>query len=152
MNRKGLCVALVVVLVGWVSAPVVFAGTSSERAALKALDAFMDAFNSRDAAAWAATLNYPHARFASGTVRLWESEKDCVEAMDFDAFANRFNWDHSAWDSREIFQSGKDKVHIAVQFSRYNAKGEKLTTYKSLYIVTKKDGHWGTQARSSFAP
>ena len=90
---------------------------SSEAAAMKALDEFMAAFNSRDPKAWAATLNYPHVRFASGTVRVWETEKDFADYMDFDAFAERFGWDHSAWDSRTIVQSGENKVHIAVQFS-----------------------------------
>ena len=126
--------------------------TASEAAAMKALDEFMAAFNSRDPKAWAATLNYPHVRFASGTVRVWETEKDFAGYMDFDAFAERFGWDHSAWDSRKIFQSGENKVHIAVQFSRYDKENEKISTYESLYIVTQVDGHWGTQSRSSFAP
>ena len=37
-------------------------------AAMQALDQFMATFNRRDPVAWAATLNYPHARFASGSV------------------------------------------------------------------------------------
>ena len=72
--------------------------------------------------------------------------------MDFEAFAERTGWHHSAWDSREIFQSGKNKVHIAVQFTRYDSDDNKIATYNSLYIVTHLDGKWGTQARSSFAP
>ena len=36
--------------------------------AMQALDEFMLAFNRRDPEAWAATLNYPHVRFASGNV------------------------------------------------------------------------------------
>lgn len=124
----------------------------TETAAMNALDEFMEAFNARDPKAWAATLNYPHVRIASGSLRVWETEKEFAGYMDFDVFAARFGWDHSAWDSREIVQAGKDKVHIAVQFSRYNADNEKIATYDSLYIVTRVDGHWGTQARSSFAP
>jgi len=44
------------------------------------------------------------------------------------------------------------KVHIATKFQRFNEKNESIGTYESLYIVTKADGHWGTQARSSLAP
>ena len=128
------------------------AEASNEEAALRALDEFMDAFNSRDPEAWAATLNYPHVRVASGSVRVWQDFEEYANYMDFDAFAERFGWDHSAWDSRKVVQSGKDKVHVAVQFSRYDADDKKTSTYESLYIVTKVDGHWGTQARSSFAP
>ena len=36
--------------------------------AMHAMDEFLLAFNQQDAAGWAASLNYPHVRFASGTV------------------------------------------------------------------------------------
>ena len=121
-------------------------------AAMKALDEFMAAFNARDPEAWAATLNYPHVRLASGTVRVWETQDEYAAYMDFDAFAKRFGWDHSAWDKREVVQSGQDKIHFATTFSRYDKDGNKIATFDSLYVVTKRNGHWGTQARSSFAP
>ena len=120
--------------------------------AMHALDEFMEAFNARDPQAWATTLNYPHVRIAGGSVRVWETEAEFADYMDFDAFAARFGWDHSVWDSREVVQAGKDKVHVVVRFSRYNVENKKIATYDSLYIVTRMDGHWGTQARSSFAP
>lgn len=120
--------------------------------AMTSLDDYMMAFNARDPEAWAATLNYPHVRIASDTVRVWETEAEFADYMDFDAFAERFGWDHSKWDAREAVQAGPDKVHIAVTFSRYNATGEKIATFDSLYIMTKQNGAWGTQARSSFAP
>ena len=44
-----------------------------------------------------------------------------------------------------------DKVHLAVQFSRWRADGSLIGRYKSLWIVTLVDGKWGIQARSSFA-
>ncbi len=121
-------------------------------AALESLDDYMAAFNARDPQAWAATLNYPHVRIASGAVRVWETEEEYTAYMDFDAFAERTGWHHSEWDRRDVLQSGPDKVHLATTFSRYNAQGEKIATYDSLYVVTKVDGHWRTQARSSFAP
>ncbi len=120
--------------------------------AMKSLDVYMAAFNARDPEAWAATLNYPHVRLASGTVRVWETQEEYAAYMDFDAFAERFGWDHSAWDKREVVQSGRDKIHFATTFSRFDEDGNKIATFESLYIVTKRNGHWGTQARSSFAP
>lgn len=36
----------------------------------------MATFNRRDPVAWAATLNYPHVRFASGNVTVWENAED----------------------------------------------------------------------------
>lgn len=135
-------------IVGHVKAEV----ESSDAAAMHALDAFMEAFNARDAAAWAKTLNYPHVRIAGDDVRVWQDVDEYTAYMDFDRFVEQTGWDHSAWDERTIVQSGKDKVHIAVTFSRYDKNDKKIATYQSMYIVTNRDGHWGTQARSSFAP
>ena len=122
-------------------------------AAMASLEEYMAAFNARDPEAWAATLNYPHVRIAGdNSVRVWATQEEYANYMDFDAFAARFGWDHSVWDKREVVQSGKDKVHFATTFSRYDKDGNKIATFDSLYVMTKQDGHWGTQARSSFAP
>jgi hypothetical protein len=52
----------------------------------------------------------------------------------------------------QAIQSGPDKVHFAVIFVRYDASGKEIGKFPSLYVVTLKNGHWGVQARSSFAP
>lgn len=121
-------------------------------AAMQSLDEYMIAFNARDAKAWAVTLNYPHVRIASGDVRVWQTEEEYAAYMDFEAFAKRFGWDHSHWISRDIVSATPDKVHVMTTFQRFNDKNEPIATYASLYIVTLKDGRWGTQARSSSAP
>lgn len=121
-------------------------------AAMASLDEYMTAFNSRDSKAWAATLNYPHVRLASGEVRVWETAEEFAETMDFDAFAKRYGWDHSHWTRREVVGASEGKVHIMTTFQRFNADNEPIATYDSLYVVTRVDGHWGTQARSSTAP
>jgi hypothetical protein len=61
-------------------------------------------------------------------------------------------WHHSAWVHRKVVQSSADKVHIDVRFTRYREDGSEIATYDSMYVVTLQDGHWGFQARSSFAP
>lgn len=128
------------------------ARAQSEKAALAVVREYMRAFNARDEVAWAATFNYPHVRVASGTVNVWEDAKAYTDAFDFDAFARRFGWDHSGWDSLEAIQVAADGVNVALDFSRYNAAGEKISTFHTLYLVTRQDGHWGVRARSSFAP
>ena len=125
---------------------------ASENAAMGVLDAFMTAFNARDDAAMCGTFHYPHVRFASGAVRSYETFEDCVDQFDFVRFAERFGWDHSAWDRRTVVQAYPDKVHVVVIFSRYNATDEHLTQFDSLYIVTRIDNRWGIRSRSSFAP
>lgn len=127
------------------------ADPEAERNARKAMDDFMTAFNSRDPKAWAATLNYPHVRFASNQVRIYNSAEEFArESVDYPK--RLAPWDHSKWESMKVIQSGPDKVHFAVEFIRYDAAGKEIGRFPSLYIVTLKDGHWGVQARSSFAP
>ena len=120
-------------------------------AAMAAMDAFMLAFNAREPEAWAASLNYPHVRFASGGVRVWESAEEFAQQPLFEALP-RTGWDHSHWLTREVTLASPEKVHISTVFQRFNSDNEVIGTYQSLYIVTLVDGHWGTQARSSLAP
>ena len=61
-------------------------------------------------------------------------------------------WHHCAWERRNIIHSGEDKVHIDTRFTRYREDGSVIGEYDSIYIVSKQDGHWGVQGRSSFAP
>lgn len=125
------------------------AQTTSEAAAMKTLDEFMTAFNARDAATWSTTLNYPHVRLASGGVRVWDTAQDYAGDMDFDRIAAT-GWHHSVWKSRKVVQQSSKKVHIAVEFTRFDKDNDEIGTWQSLYIVTHEDGHWGVKARSSF--
>ncbi len=119
--------------------------------AMAAMEAFMLGFNARDPEAWAASLNYPHVRFASGTVTVWDSAEEFSQTRAFETLPES-GWDHSHWLTRDVVLVSSAKVHIATVFQRFNGDNEVLATYESLYIVTKVDGHWGTQARSSLAP
>ena len=133
------------------TAPLYAVDRQAEIQARKAMDEFMTTFNSGDAHAWAATLNYPHVRFASNTVRVYgtasEFERDMADYPKMLA-----PWHHSRWESVNTIQSGPDKVHFSVEFIRYDVSGKEISRFPSLYIVTLKSGHWGVQARSSFAP
>jgi len=120
--------------------------------AMAALDDFMRTFNNRDMEAWAATLNYPHVRFASGTVTVWQNAEEFARQSTFDNLA-AIGWDHSHWLSREVVLASPDKVHVNTVFQRFNSVNEPIGTYQSLYIVTRDSlGNWGTLARSSMAP
>jgi hypothetical protein len=119
-------------------------------AAEQALDDFMTAFNARDAAGVNAAFNFPHVRLASGTVKIFEARGDFT-FEGFHARAETDGWHRSAWDYKNVVQAGPDKVHFDVQFTRYRADGSAIGAYKSLWIVTKLDGRWGVQARSSYA-
>jgi hypothetical protein len=122
-----------------------------EASARKAMDEFMSGFNSRDTKRWSTTLNYPHVRLASNQVRVYNTAEDFVRENG-DYVKRLGAWDHSTWESMEVVQKGDEKVHFAVVFVRYDAAGKVIGKFPSLYMVTLKDGHWGVQARSSFAP
>ncbi len=120
--------------------------------AVGALDEFMRTFNSRDIDGWAASLNYPHVRFASGSVTVWQDAEEFAADPPFPRLAAT-GWDHSHWLEREVVLVSPGKVHINTVFQRFNERNEPIGTYESLYIVTRdKEGNWGTQARSSLAP
>jgi hypothetical protein len=125
--------------------------TASVSSAMGALDEFMLHFNAKDPKAWAATLNYPHVRFASGGVTVWQDQSEFSDTEAFEQLA-KTGWDHSHWLEKKVTLASKDKVHISTVFQRFNRDNQPIGTYQSLYIVTKVNGNWGTQARSSLAP
>jgi hypothetical protein len=125
---------------------------SPEQAAMRTLDAFMAAFNARDVEAWIGTLHFPHVRIAGGRVAVFEDAAAFRNNFEFARFAEQTGWSRSEWTERRVIQSGPDKVHVAVVFTRFRADGSVLARYESLYVVTKSDGRWGVQARSSYAP
>ena len=118
-------------------------------AAMRCLDDFMAAFNARDLEAFEATFNFPSVRLASNTLTLIERGHHQPAMFETGALAE---WDHSAWERREVIHSGADKVHFDTRFTRYRADGSMIGGFDSIYVVTREDGHWGIKARSSYAP
>jgi hypothetical protein len=124
----------------------------AEAQALKVMYAFMRSFNAKDPKAFADTLLFPHVRIASGGVRVSPDAQTFIQATDFDAFAQRFDWAFSRWESIETVQADENKVHFAVVFVRHNRAGEPNATFRSLYILQRAASGWGIRSRSSFAP
>ncbi len=129
----------------------IVAETAEERSALGAVNAYMVAFNARDLAGTDAALHFPHVRLASGRLRVMEAPGSQPPDF-FDRFTAATGWACSRWDYRRAIQSSAEKVHFAVQFTRYRADGSAIGHYPSLWVVTLRDGRWGVEARSSFAP
>ena len=118
-------------------------------AAMKAMDDYIDGLNRGDEAAVNAACNFPHVRLAGGKVVVWPNHGD-YKLGDFVARAGD-GWHHSKWDGRTPIHVGRDKVHLKVKFSRWREDGSLLSVFETIYIVTLQEGHWGIQARSSFA-
>ena len=118
-------------------------------AAGQVLDDFMAAFNARDIQAWQKTFNFPSVRLASNTMVIIDAGYHQPGMFDRGALAD---WDHSAWERRNVIHAGPDKVHFDTRFTRYRADGSVIGGFDSIYVVTREDGHWGVKARSSYAP
>jgi len=118
-------------------------------AAQGVLDAFMAAFNARDITAFEATFNFPSVRLASQGLIVINAGDMQAERFTTGALAE---WDHSAWDRRDVIHAGPEKVHIDTRFTRYRKDGSVIGGFDSIYVVTLQDGHWGVKIRSSFAP
>ncbi len=118
-------------------------------AGMDVLDRFLAALNARDQAALLATMHFPHYRLAGVTMRVWEHP----DASYFEGFLARAGegWHHTNWDFRQVIAAGPQKVHFDVQFTRYRANESAIGSYRSLYVVTWRDGKWAIQLRSSFA-
>ena len=111
---------------------------------------YVDAFTARDMERSRAVLNYPSVRLASGQVTTWEPAEDY--SIPWDLLTDVEGWHHSKLDSAEVVQAGTDKVHVLANFSRFDADDVKHATHQALWVITKVDGHWGIQCRSSYAP
>jgi hypothetical protein len=117
-------------------------------AALTVLDRHFAALNAGDAAALADTLHFPHHRLAGIRMQVWERPDTYLD--DFLARAGE-GWHHSEWDFRNVIAASEDKVHFDVQFTRYRADGSSLGSYRALWVISRMDGRWAAQLRSTFA-
>lgn len=122
--------------------------TQAVDAAMHVLDEHMAGLNTRDRERINATLHFPHHRLSGPVLKTWESGEQY-----FDDFLARAGdgWQRSEWDFRNVIAAGEGKVHLDVQFTRYHQDGSALGQFRSLWIVTKLDGRWAAQLRSSFA-
>jgi len=115
------------------------------------LDRFMAALNAYDAPAMDREMHFPHVRFAGGTIVTYE--KAGSNPMDlFERLKREDDWHHSVWNGRTMVQHNATKVHMAVNYTRFRSDGSVIGHYDSLYVLTRKDGRWGVQLRSSFGP
>ena len=115
---------------------------------MNVLERHLAALNAGDAAALAETLHFPHYRLAGGRMQVWERADNYLK--DFRARAGS-DWHHSTWEFCNAVASSQDKVHFDAQFVRHRADGSVLGRYRTLWVVSRIEGRWAAQLRSSFA-
>ncbi len=125
----------------------------SEAGAIKAIEAFMAALNAGDNDALFDIMHVPHVRISGNGVAIYATRDD-LEKNYLEGFAARAgdSWHHTELDWTQALHSSEIKVHVFIQWTRYDQDGGLLATHQALWIMTKLNGHWGAQARSSFAP
>ena len=125
----------------------------SEAEAIQALEAFMAALNAGDDQGLFDTMHVPHVRISGDGVAIYATRED-LEQNYLREFAARAggSWHHTVLDSTQVIHSSENKVHVFIQFTRYDKDGGPLATHQSLWIMTRINNRWGAQARSSFAP
>jgi len=121
------------------------------QACMLVLDRFMNGLNHYDAQAMDSAMHFPHVRFAGGQIKIYPKVGD--NPMDlFERLRREDDWKYSRWVSRELVQCSDIKAHYALSYTRFRSDDSVIGVYESLYVLTKVDGTWGIQMRSSFGP
>ena len=119
----------------------------TEDEARQAVRRFIEAWNTRDPAAFAATLQYPHVRpTADFGGRVFADASAYAATIDFGQVLAT-GWDRTGLDSAIVVQAGEGQAHVAGRYTRLRADGSAIFSNQVLYVVTENDGSTGIQAR-----
>ena len=120
-----------------------------EKAVMAAIN-YMNEFNERNVQACDDNLHFPHVVVMMDGNSLSLKKPPFHSGKFFEMLSKTFGWHHTCWDYRRVLHSGKKKVHLDLQFTRYKHDGTKIATSPAIWIMTDQDGHWGIQIRSIY--
>ena len=119
--------------------------------AVDLVHSYIDAFNRRDPQAMADAFNFPHIRLAKGRFTQVESaEQYLARQGEVSRLLDEEGWDHTVTESVSVVHAGDDKVHLDIEYTRRRQDDSVYFRFKTFWIATLQDGHWGIQFRSSF--
>ena len=118
-------------------------------AAIAVFERFIAAFNAYDHDAMASVLHFPHYRLKGGKLMVWQT---AAEYLDSAKVRIGPKWQRSTGDFCRPLACSADKVHLDVQWTRYDADGAPYLRFRALWVMARIDGRWGAQLRSSFEP
>ena len=119
----------------------------TEDEARQAVRRFIEAWNTREPAVFAATLQYPHVRpTADFDGRVFADAPTYAAAVNFDQVLAT-GWDRTRLDSADVVQAGEGQAHVAGRYTRLRADGSAIWSNQITYVVTERDGSTGIQAR-----
>ncbi len=109
-----------------------------------------EGFNKRDKTICVKYLHFPH-------IRLWDNKFSVFSKQEFlKGFDDQTEklikegWHHTVTLGIKSIQSNKNKVHLLLTQSRRDKNNKEYHRFETLWIVTKIEGKWGIQFRSSF--
>ncbi len=120
-----------------------------EKQVTAALDTYLDGLNAKDPASWAASLNYPQVRIRVGAApEVWPTA-EAYGAAFATAQAFRPTWDHSIWSSTEVPWCTADAAYARVHSLQVDATDAVQDSLLGVFVLTRRGGRWGVQARFS---
>lgn len=116
----------------------------------KVIEDYIKAFNKRNVSSMVDLFNFPHVRFANDSVSII-SKSEYIENQDkVTELLRKENWHHTEIKNIQYIQSNETKAHFIIHFLRLDKKSNITHDFKTFWIVTNIDNHWGIQFRSSF--
>lgn len=119
------------------------------KAAQQVMRRHVEGLNRHDSEMLATTLHFPHYRLSDDGLKMWDGIASYF--ADFRARAGQ-DWHHTVLKDVSVIAASAEKVHLDVWFDRCRADDSIISTFRSLWIIVKRDGHWAAVLRSSFAP
>ena len=116
----------------------------------KVIESFIEAFNERNSNKMADLFNFPHVRFANDSVSVISKSEYLNNQDKVTKLLKDEKWHHTEILNIKNIQSNDTKVHFIIHFLRLDENNSIIHNFKTLWIVTKVDDHWGVQFRSSF--
>lgn len=123
------------------------AEAQSRVAALDALRAHFDAWNSHDVDRLAAAQHYPFVRLADGGVEIARTAEEFLAGSEP---GRQRTWYETRLDQAEVVQVSPAGVNVVVTYSRRGRDGDVISRYEALYLLVAREGAWKLQAVSTF--
>ena len=125
----------------------------SAEIAIELIKRNIHALNNLDESNLLNCFHIPHIRISESDTLIYNSREQ-LEGNYLKDFIDRAgpDWHHTVLDWAEPLHANEHKAHIFIQWSRCRSDDTIIMTQKALWIINKRSGIWGVQARSSFAP
>ena len=111
---------------------------------------YIKAFNERNSLKMAELFNFPHVRFANDSVSVITKSEYLKNQDKVTELLINENWDHTEIKDIQHIQSNDTKAHFIIHFLRLDKDKNIIHDFKTFWIVTNINSHWGIQFRSSF--